>query len=78
MILARASTNGTALSSCVALALAMGGASAQADVLAVGPEGAQWVAGGPPMPSSGISLCIAFNPTIIPPWVPALPVAVTM
>ena len=51
MILARASTNGTALSSCVALALAMGGASAQADVLAVGPEGAQWVAGGPPTPA---------------------------
>ncbi|NQZ46853.1 MAG: lytic transglycosylase domain-containing protein [Erythrobacter sp.] len=29
----------------------MGGASAQADVLAVGPEGAQWVAGGPPTPA---------------------------
>ena len=51
MILARASTNGTALSSCVALVLATGGASAQADVLTVGPDGAQWVAGGPPMPA---------------------------
>ena len=51
MILARASKNGTALSLCVALIMAMGGVSARADVLLVGPGGAQWVAGGPPGPA---------------------------